>query len=427
MRDGGGAIGYGKPAMNSRLLDWLAGRLSSGERVWTAISPALVLLGYFAVAGGLYFLRNRAHGQFRDEEMDSRGDGGLTGRRLRHFFAWTMSPWCKALAMVKFPPNAVTMLSLVIALGAGVGVAAGRFALGGWLFVMAGVLDFLDGRLARSTGRVSLGGAALDSVLDRYVESALIAGLCWYYRQSWVLVPCLLALTGSLLVPYVRARGESLGIQIKDAGFMQRPERVLLLGGGTALSPIIEVLVAPADPHPPHRLAILSLLLLGIGSHATAIQRLLMLLRRLEIGSHSRTYSTAPLKSVLANVAATAGDFGAAVLLFHALSAHPTSSTAAGCVVGAFISFVLSRGWAFDASVGALLPQIVRYGVVSLLTLGLNVGGVALLLLLHMPFIAAWCVARFVVFVAWSYPLQRDFVFATADPTSVTGPPASQL
>ena len=56
-------------------------------------------------------------------------------------------------------------------------------------------------------------GAALDSILDRYVESALIVGLAWYYRESWVLVACLLALTGSLLVPYVRARGESLGVR----------------------------------------------------------------------------------------------------------------------------------------------------------------------------------------------------------------------
>jgi putative flippase GtrA len=223
----------------------------------------------------------------------------------------------------------------------------------------------------------------------------------------------LLALTGSFLVPYVRARGEALGVQIKDAGFIQRPERVLLLGAGTALSPVLEVIVAPADPHPPHRLAIAAIVAIGIGSHASAIQRLVVLLRRLsEIRPDSRSGSRRPLKSAIANAAATAADFALASTLFYVLSFHASVSTAAGCAVGAVASFVLSRGWVFDAGTGRALPQFARYGAVSLVTMVLNAGGVALLLLLHVPFFAAWCVARCVVFAAWSYPVQRDFVFA---------------
>lgn len=408
--------------MSTTLIDWIAGRLSDSERIWSAISPLLVLLAYLTTAGILYLIRNRTHGHFHDEEMDARASGALTSRALRHFFAWTMRPWWKALARVRFPPNGVTLLALVVALGAGVGVAAGRFALGGWLFVLAGALDFLDGRLARSIGGSSPGGAALDSVLDRYVESAFLTGLCWYYREDWVLAPCLLALSGSLLVPYVRARGEALGVQTKDVGLVQRPERVLLLGVGTALSPVLEVLVAPGDPHPAHWLSIVAVVVLGVGAHTSAMQRLLEVLRTLRgnVASPSRTGGRS-LRSALANIAATAADFAVATTLYGVIALRPSLSTAAGCAVGAVVSFTLSRRWAFEAMAGHPLPQSARYGAVSVVTMTLNAGGVALLLLLHTPFVVAWGLTRCVVFAAWSYPVQRDFVFAVRPGTA---PPA---
>jgi phosphatidylglycerophosphate synthase/putative flippase GtrA len=394
--------------VNVDFAHWLFGRLSGSERVWSAVAPALFLLAYFALAAVAYGIRRLVRGPFHDEEMDDRGQGGLTTRGLRHFFAWTMRPFWTVLARIRFPPNAITSLSFAIAFGAGVGVAAGRFALGGWLFVVAGALDFLDGRVARSTGRTSPSGAALDSVLDRYVESALIVGLAWYYRDSWVLVPCLLALTGSLLVPYVRARGESLGVRMADVGFMQRPERVLLLGIGTAMSPIVEVMVSPGDPHPPHRLAIAALVVLAVTSHATALQRLNGLVRLL--GGGGETSIARPVRAAVANGVATIVDFAIAASLVYVFERHASLATALGCVVGAVTSFVLSRVWAFAAG-GAWGPQVVRYVAVSAATAGLNAGGVALLATLGMPFVVAWAIARGVLFATWSYPLQRDFVF----------------
>jgi phosphatidylglycerophosphate synthase/putative flippase GtrA len=395
--------------MSLDLAHWLSGHLSGSERVWTAIGPALLLVGYFALAAGAYLARRLVRGPFHDEEMDQRGQGGLTTRGLRHFFAWTMRPFWTVLARIRFPPNAITSLSFAFALGAGVGAAAGRFALGGWLFVLAGALDFLDGRVARTTGRTSQSGAALDSILDRYVESALIVGLAWYYRDSWVLVACLFALTGSLLVPYVRARGESLGVRMADVGFMQRPERVLLLGAGTALSPIVEVVFAPADPHPSHRLAIFALVVLAVTSHLTALQRLVGLVRKLEGAAEASI--ARPVKTALSNGIATLVDFLVAASLVYYFDRHASFATALGCVVGAFISFFLSRVWAFAAG-GPWAPQMSRYVAVSAATAGLNAGGVALFATLGLPFVVGWGIARCVVFATWSYPLQRDFVFA---------------
>jgi phosphatidylglycerophosphate synthase/putative flippase GtrA len=396
--------------MNPEFGHWLAGRLSGVERILSAAGPVLFLIAYFGIAGIAYQTLRLWRGPFQDEEMVLRTSGGFASRGIKHFFAWTMRPFWMVLAKVGFPPNTITSLSFAFALAAAVGTAAGRFALGGWLFVMAGALDFIDGRVARSTGRTSPSGAALDSVLDRYVESALMAGLCWYYRQSWVLVPCLLALTGSLLVPYVRARGESLGVSLKEVGFMQRPERVLLLGAGTALSPIIEVIVAPDDPHPPHRLAIATLVVLAVTSHATALQRLHQLVNALGGGRGPSVGQ--PLRVAGMQVVATAADFLVASSMVYVLRGSPSGATVLGCMVGAVVSFVLTRIWAFDSH-AAWLPQIGRYAFVSAGTAALNGGGVAMLALLNAPFWLAWLLARAVVFVTWSYPLQRDFVFPT--------------
>ena len=398
--------------MNLEFGHWVMGRLSGMERIIGAAGPVLFLLAYFGIAAVAYHALRLWRGPFLDEEMVQRSGGGFASRGVKHFFAWTMRPFWTGLARVGFPPNAITSLSFAFALAAAVSAAAGRFALGGWLFVMAGALDFIDGRVARTTGRTSPSGAALDSVLDRYVESALIVGLAWYYRHDWVLAACLLALTGSLLVPYIRARGESLGVSMKDVGFMQRPERVLLLGAGTALSPILEVIVAPDDPHPPHRLAIATLVLLAITSHATALQRLYELVRAL--GGVRDHGVGQPLKVAAFQGLATLVDFAVASAIVYNLRAHPSAATVAGCVVGAGVSFISTRVWAFDSH-GAWLPQVGRYAFVSAGTAALNGGGVALLATLNAPFWLAWGLTRAIVFATWSYPLQRDFVFMNQD------------
>jgi putative flippase GtrA len=114
---------------------------------------------------------------------------------------------------------------------------------------------------------------------------------------------------------------------------------------------------------------------------------------------------------MLSNTAATVADFLTASALVYALHVFAPTATALGAIVGACVSFGLSRVWAFEAT-GAVLPQMLRYSVVSAATAALNAGGVFLLSWAHSPFVAAWLITRCVVFMAWSYPLQRHFVFA---------------
>lgn len=391
-------------------LDWVRGNLSTGGRIWSAAMPALILLAY--ALGGLvvYVVRNRRSGAFHDEEMDGRGKGGLTTASARHFFAWLMRPFWRSLVRAEVPPNAITTLSFGLAVGAGVALAAGRFSLGGWLYLSAGALDFLDGRVARETKRASKAGAALDSVLDRYCESAVLVGLAWYYRDSWVLFGCLMALTGSLFVPYVRARGESLGATMSDVGFMQRPERIVVLGVATAFSPILEAIVFPNDPHPMHWIAVVGILLVAVTSHTTAVQRLVHLVRSLG-GAVASDMRPLP-RSIVVSVLATSVDFSVVWTLARA-GFHIPSATALGCAAGAVVAFSLGRAWAFGASGGERARQARRFLFVSGSSAALNAGGVALLLLLpSMDYRIGWVVARFVVFATWNYPLLRDYVFA---------------
>ncbi|EYF05596.1 GtrA family protein [Chondromyces apiculatus] len=389
----------------------LSTNLTAVGRIWTAAAPALLLITYLLLGLLAYALRGALVGRFHDEEMDTRGLGGLTTARARHFFAWLMRPLWRGLAAAEVPPNAITTLSVGLALGAGVALAAGRFALGGWLYVCAGALDFLDGRVARETGRASSGGAALDSVLDRYCESAVIVGLCWYYRQSFMLFPCLLALTGSLFVPYVRARGEALGATMKDVGFMQRPERILVLGLSVALSPIVEAIRVPFDLQPPHLLAMAGVGLVAVTSHITAIQRLVHLVSALGDGGNA---DHRPLpRSIVVSVLATALDFTVVRVLVHTWGLSAPLATALGCVAGGVLAFTLSRTWVFEARSGSRAHQALRFVFVSGTSAALNAGGVALLLLFPaMGDKLAWAVTRLVVFLTWNYPLLRDHVFA---------------
>jgi hypothetical protein len=99
-----------------------------------------------------------------------------------------------------------------------------------------------------------------------------------YYRDSWVVFPVFLALVGTSVVPYVRAKSEALGFPVRD-GLMQRTERIMYLGATVALAPIFEALAFPRDPHPTHWLAVAGIVFLALTSNATGISGFVRLIR----------------------------------------------------------------------------------------------------------------------------------------------------
>ena len=149
-------------------------------------------------------------------------------------------PIVLVLARLGISPNHLTVLGLAGNVGAAALAARGQFLAAGLVMLVASALDLLDGALARATGRATPFGAVFDSVIDRLSEAALLAGLAFYYagrgdREEIVL--CIAALTGSLLVSYVRARAQGEGFDLRD-GWFTRAERVILLGGGLIISQV---------------------------------------------------------------------------------------------------------------------------------------------------------------------------------------------
>jgi len=145
-------------------------------------------------------------------------------------------PAARLLAATPLTPNAVSVLALAVATAAGALIGAGRNVEGGVLVQASSVVDGMDGDLARAQGRESRFGAVFDSVLDRYADAAIAAGMAWYAwkHEDWraPLVAGLAALVGFLMVSYSRARLEAEGGAAMTAellGLASRDVRLLLL------------------------------------------------------------------------------------------------------------------------------------------------------------------------------------------------------
>src|SRR6476619_3121600 len=134
----------------------------------------------------------------------------------------------------RLTPNAISIAGLVGNLVAAVLVTQKLFFLAGVAFSVGSVMDTLDGRYSRMSGKGTLFGAFLDSTLDRIEEGVVLTAVAWYFADSGDAIAaaaCVVAVLGSLMVSYTRARAEALGVECK-VGLATRPVRVVLLSIG---------------------------------------------------------------------------------------------------------------------------------------------------------------------------------------------------
>lgn len=148
------------------------------------------------------------------------------------------------LARLGLSPNAWTALALAVAFGGFFALVGQRLLLGFLLFLLSGVLDMVDGAVARATGQTSAAGAFLDGVLDRYVEALLILGLLFYLGpetsffipiSAWIAI----LIFGAVMTSFVRAYADHRGL-VKDqevlakgmGGLLERAERLILIYAG---------------------------------------------------------------------------------------------------------------------------------------------------------------------------------------------------
>ena len=188
---------------------------------------------------------------------------------LRAAFLNLVDPVADRLVRWHVQPNTITVASVVVLLGSGIAFGTGFPQMGAFWLLVSGLLDVLDGKVARRGGTTTTFGAFFDSTLDRLGEAALFSGIAVYFvttsGQRWPVLGLgvsLLCLAGSFLVSYARARAEGLGLECK-VGIAQRPERILGLGA--------PILVFGAGPH--GWLLLVLMATLGVANAITVVQR----------------------------------------------------------------------------------------------------------------------------------------------------------
>jgi len=242
--------------------------------------PAFALLNLILIVGAAVVgLRG-----FSATEQEIAGIKGsrMLGLRVRAWYISNLKPFENLFVARGVLPAALSYGQLISSVAAGLAYAAGLIYTAGFLVLFTGTMDILDGRVARRTNGASPRGAFLDSVIDRYAEFVTFAGLLVFFDSGWRAWAVIFAMLGGVMVSYARARAEGLGMRC-DIGFLQRPERFVLLGFGSIASSLaVHGLNLPGD----HLLA-LTVLILMVLSNITALQRAIYVLRRLNGGQHA--------------------------------------------------------------------------------------------------------------------------------------------
>lgn len=165
----------------------------------------------------------------------------LIPESIQNRFMILLTPIIKILKKRGIHPNGFTLAGVIITSMAAVAFIMGHLRAGGVLILAGGLCDSIDGSLARSSGKANRFGALFDSAIDRYSEFLMFFGIAAYFitlNDYPTSVVTFLALCGSIMVSYNRARAESLGFESK-AGLMQRPERIIFLGTGALIHPLV--------------------------------------------------------------------------------------------------------------------------------------------------------------------------------------------
>lgn len=174
----------------------------------------------------------------KTKEIEDRHSSVILNKWIREFWFWFTHPIFRFFIYFKISPNAISIMGTVVALFSAVAFALGGIGLGGWLMVLGASLDLFDGRVARATSRSTLAGSYIDACMDRISEALTLSGIAYLYRNSPVLWLVLAVYLGSMLTSYAKAKGQAMGVDY-SGGMMQRPERIVYLGAGGILTPVV--------------------------------------------------------------------------------------------------------------------------------------------------------------------------------------------
>ena len=213
-----------------------------------------------------------------DEDVARRPTTPILGTWVRDWLMWLISPLERVLVAWRVSPDFFNYVGGVLGLAAGVFYAKGDISVGGWLILLGGLADIIDGRIARARGIGSDYGEFLDSMMDRFAEVFAFAGLAVFFEPfPWAIVATVVALGGSLMVSYARAKGEAVKVDCRG-GIMQRAERLVLLAGASLID---RPMTSYFGWH--YGWVLLGVIaIIGLGSMGTAVYRTVYIARALK-------------------------------------------------------------------------------------------------------------------------------------------------
>lgn len=242
---------------------------------YISVIPLLIINGGF-ILGYFIFLLAGKNKVLHPDLKDKAGSKILLTSVKNYWFTIT-EPCVQKFIKLGVTPNMITMLGLAISIMAGVFFGLRSWGLAGWTMVAGGVFDLFDGRVARATNKVTVSGAYLDAVTDRYSDGAILGGLTWAFHDHWLLFFIILSYVGFYSVSYTKARSEAFGIRC-DVGTFQRPERIFYLGMCSIFTPIVSYYFNIESPI----LMYMIIIVLGIGTLITSIYRINYSFKRLQ-------------------------------------------------------------------------------------------------------------------------------------------------
>ena len=201
--------------------------------------------------------------------------------RIKEQFKRVFSPVARVVAKSRVPPNALTLLGPVVATLAAWMYVQQQLGLALILLLLSGFVDALDGAVARATGKTSVFGGVLDSICDRYSDAIVLFGVI---LGGWVsTIWGIIAIVGSLLVSYARARAEAAGVTQLGIGIAERPERLIILMVVTLMQylTILGILFAPPIFYGLDNWIAYGVVLIAILAHITVVQRTIAAYRAL--------------------------------------------------------------------------------------------------------------------------------------------------
>lgn len=255
------------------------------DSIWISIGPILLINIIVISTLGIFLTKRKQLPSAPD--LKGRHQSKMLGKTLHEYWYWLINPVGKFFVKIRFSPNILTFIGFMLSCASAYLFALGSFGYAGWLMILGATFDMFDGHVARLTNQQTRSGAYFDSVMDRFGEGVVFMGLAFYYHSHWMLIVITVAMIGSMMVSYTRARGEGVGVVCKK-GPMQRPERIAYLGIGSVLHPVADVFLHKWYVAPPAVLVITAVCVIAILTVYTAIYRTVFIMNALDSADRAR-------------------------------------------------------------------------------------------------------------------------------------------